>query len=84
MWLRVHVSLVKELVVAQATRYHEWHAHAKKWSLHEWHQLEAELTRERGIWGPEKVNMLLMNLVDLFSLVFTPSNCRLRYWTSIS
>ncbi|KIH42557.1 hypothetical protein ANCDUO_27458, partial [Ancylostoma duodenale] len=37
MWLRVHVSLVKELVVAQATRYHEWHAHAKKWSLHEWH-----------------------------------------------
>ncbi|KAK6038058.1 hypothetical protein COOONC_24436, partial [Cooperia oncophora] len=34
MWLRVHVSLVKELVVAQATRYHEWHAHAKKWALH--------------------------------------------------
>lgn len=55
MWLRVHISLLKELVTTQATRYHEWHAHVRKWSLHEWHQLEAELTRERGIWGPEQV-----------------------------
>lgn len=58
LWLRVHISLVKELLVAQSTRYHEWHTHARKWSLHEWHQLEAELTRERGIWGPEKASVL--------------------------
>ncbi|KAL6737025.1 hypothetical protein Aduo_010703 [Ancylostoma duodenale] len=73
MWLRVHVSLVKELVVAQATRYHEWHAHAKKWSLHEWHQLEAELTRERGIWGPEKASVL-----DKYKLDTTEGPSRTR------
>ncbi|VDM68711.1 unnamed protein product [Strongylus vulgaris] len=73
MWLRVHVSLVKELVVAQATRYHEWHAHAKKWSLHEWHQLEAELTRERGIWGPEKASIL-----DKYKLDTTEGPSRTR------
>ncbi|ETN78724.1 hypothetical protein NECAME_10189 [Necator americanus] len=73
MWLRVHVSLVKELVAAQATRYHEWHAHAKKWSLHEWHQLEAELTRERGIWGPEKASVL-----DKYKLDTTEGPSRTR------
>ncbi|PIO53974.1 hypothetical protein TELCIR_24673, partial [Teladorsagia circumcincta] len=73
MWLRVHVSLVKELVVAQATRYHEWHAHAKKWALHEWHQLEAELTRERGIWGPEKASVL-----DKYKLDTTEGPSRTR------
>ncbi|VDO22519.1 unnamed protein product [Haemonchus placei] len=62
-----------ELVVAQATRYHEWHAHSKKWALHEWHQLEAELTRERGIWGPEKASVL-----DKYKLDTTEGPSRTR------
>lgn len=55
MWVRVHTSLIKELVTAQANRYHEWHSHVRRWSLSEWHKLEADLTRERGLWGPTKV-----------------------------
>uniref|UniRef100_A0AC35ES16 BEACH-type PH domain-containing protein n=1 Tax=Panagrolaimus sp. PS1159 TaxID=55785 RepID=A0AC35ES16_9BILA len=27
MWMRVHISLLKELLRNQCTRYHEWHAH---------------------------------------------------------
>ena len=73
MWLRVHISLVRELVRAQAVRYHEWHAHVRKWSLHEWHQLEAELTRERGIWGPEKASKL-----DKYKLDTTEGPSRVR------
>ncbi|ULT96044.1 hypothetical protein L3Y34_004591 [Caenorhabditis briggsae] len=65
MWLRVHVSLIKELVRAQSTRYTEWHAHVRKWCLHDWHQWEAELTRERGIWGPERASKLEKFKLDL-------------------
>ncbi|CAI2350201.1 unnamed protein product [Caenorhabditis sp. 36 PRJEB53466] len=64
-WLRVHVSLIKELVRAQSTRYTEWHAHVRKWCLHDWHQWEAELTRERGIWGPERASKLEKFKLDL-------------------
>uniref|UniRef100_A0A8R1HLC7 WD repeat and FYVE domain-containing protein 3 n=1 Tax=Caenorhabditis japonica TaxID=281687 RepID=A0A8R1HLC7_CAEJA len=65
MWLRVHISLIKELVRAQSTRYTEWHAHVRKWCLHDWHQWEAELTRERGIWGPERASKLEKFKLDL-------------------
>lgn len=65
MWLRVHVSLIKELVRAQSIRYAEWHAHVRKWCLHDWHQWEAELTRERGIWGPERASKLEKFKLDL-------------------
>lgn len=76
MWLRVHISLLKELVTTQATRYHEWHAHVRKWSLHEWHQLEAELTRERGIWGPEQVQQSFFSKKN--------KKFRLQNWINIS
>ncbi|CAI4227406.1 unnamed protein product [Auanema sp. JU1783] len=73
MWLRVHISLIRELLQTQATRYHEWHAHVRKWSLQEWHQLEAELTRERGIWGPAKASKL-----DKYKLDTTEGTSRIR------
>ena len=73
MWMRVHVSLVKELVRAQAQRYHEWHAHARKWCMQDWHNTEAELTRERGLWGPERPSVL-----DKFELDVTEGPCRVR------
>ncbi|CAJ0936217.1 unnamed protein product, partial [Mesorhabditis belari] len=65
MWVRVHTSLVKELVTAQAARYHEWHSHVRKWSLQEWHQIEQELIRERGLWGPEQASTLEKYQLDV-------------------
>lgn len=45
MWIRVHTSLIRELVSAQCVSYHEWHSHTRKWCLQEWHSSESELTR---------------------------------------
>ncbi|CAI5448055.1 unnamed protein product [Caenorhabditis angaria] len=73
MWLKVHISLIKELLRAQSTRYDEWHAHVRKWCLHDWHQCEAELTRERGIWGPERASKL-----EKFKLDLTEGPTRIR------
>ncbi|CAD6191346.1 unnamed protein product [Caenorhabditis auriculariae] len=73
LWLRVHVSLLKELVRAQSSRYHEWHAHVRKWCMHDWHQWEADLTRERGVWGPEKASSL-----DKYKLDLTEGPSRIR------
>ncbi|CAB3409518.1 unnamed protein product [Caenorhabditis bovis] len=73
MWLRVHISLIKELIRAQSTRYNEWHEHVRKWCLHDWHHWEAELTRERGIWGPEMASKL-----EKFKLDLTEGPSRMR------
>lgn len=40
MWIRVHISLLKELMNNHCQRYHEWHAHVRKWCMHEWHNTE--------------------------------------------
>uniref|UniRef100_A0A914ZRD5 WD repeat and FYVE domain-containing protein 3 n=1 Tax=Parascaris univalens TaxID=6257 RepID=A0A914ZRD5_PARUN len=74
MWIRVHTSLIRELVRAQCMRYHEWHSHVQKWCLQEWHTLEAELTRERGLWGPQ-----LGSSLDKFALDTTEGPCRIRH-----
>lgn len=58
MWLRVHLSLIRELVKSRCQRYHEWHSHVRKWCMQEWHKTEAEFTRERGLWGPERASSL--------------------------
>ncbi|TMS39098.1 hypothetical protein L596_005675 [Steinernema carpocapsae] len=68
MWIRVHTSLLRELVRAQCHRYHEWHSHVQ-WCLHEWETVESELTRERGLWGPE---------VGKFQLDMTEGPSRVR------
>lgn len=54
MWFRVHASLLRELIRTQSQRYAELHAHVRKWSMQEWQSTESELTRERGLWGPER------------------------------
>ncbi|KHN83531.1 WD repeat and FYVE domain-containing protein 3 [Toxocara canis] len=74
MWIRVHTSLIRELVRAQCVRYHEWHSHVQKWCLQEWHALETELTRERGLWGPQVGSPL-----DKFALDTTEGPCRIRH-----
>ncbi|KAK0399841.1 hypothetical protein QR680_003241 [Steinernema hermaphroditum] len=73
MWIRVHTSLLRELVRAQCHRYHEWHSHVQKWCLHEWETGESELTRERGLWGPEVGSVL-----DKFQLDMTEGPSRVR------
>jgi WD repeat and FYVE domain-containing protein 3 len=69
----VHISLLRELVRSQCQRYHEWHAHVRKWCMQEWHSAEAELTRERGLWGPDRGSRL-----DKFQLDVTEGPCRIR------
>ncbi|VDN29256.1 unnamed protein product, partial [Gongylonema pulchrum] len=73
MWLRVHISLIRELVRTQCLCYHEWHSHVQKWCLQDWRSLETELTRERGIWGAE-----LGSSLDKFMLDMTEGPCRIR------
>ncbi|GMT24191.1 hypothetical protein PFISCL1PPCAC_15488, partial [Pristionchus fissidentatus] len=73
LWLRLHSSLLRQLVLSQSVRYHEWHSHVKKWCLHEWSSLEAQLTRERAIWGPDEACSL-----DKFRLDTTEGPGRLR------
>uniref|UniRef100_A0A915IK38 WD repeat and FYVE domain-containing protein 3 n=1 Tax=Romanomermis culicivorax TaxID=13658 RepID=A0A915IK38_ROMCU len=52
LWMKVHISLIRELVELMYTQYLQWHEHTEKWCLGEWRNLEQELTRERGLWGP--------------------------------
>ncbi|CAD5218465.1 unnamed protein product [Bursaphelenchus okinawaensis] len=73
MWMRVHVSLLKELMRTQKQRYTEWHTHVRKWCMQDWHLAEAELTRERGLWGPERKSEL-----DKYQLDTTEGPCRVR------
>ena len=73
MWIRVHVSLLREILRSQSQRYAEWHAHVRKWSLDEWQQAERELIRERGIWGPKRQSSL-----DKYALDLTEGPCRVR------
>ncbi len=73
LWMRVHVSLIKELVDLQATQYVQWHEHVEKWCLNQWHSVEQELTRERGLWGPYRGSSL-----DKWTLDSTEGPCRMR------
>uniref|UniRef100_A0A183C2A5 Uncharacterized protein n=1 Tax=Globodera pallida TaxID=36090 RepID=A0A183C2A5_GLOPA len=73
MWIRVHISLVRELIRNQCQRYHEWHAHVRKWCVQEWHYAETELIRERGLWGPNCGSAL-----NKFQLDITEGPCRIR------
>ncbi|VDN02986.1 unnamed protein product [Thelazia callipaeda] len=73
MWLRVHISLIRELIRTQCLCYHEWHSHVQKWCMQDWRSLEMELTRERGIWGAE-----LGSSLDKFMLDMTEGPCRIR------
>ncbi|KAL3072845.1 hypothetical protein niasHS_017819 [Heterodera schachtii] len=73
MWIRVHISLVRELIRNRCQRYHEWHSHVRKWSIQEWHNAETELIRERGLWGPNHGSVL-----DKFQLDITEGPCRIR------
>jgi hypothetical protein len=46
------VGLVKELVELQAKQHALTQDYVERYVLEEWLQTEAELTRERALWGP--------------------------------
>lgn len=47
-----HVSIVRDLVDMRYKQYQHGQEHMQKYVLDEWTQMETDLTRERGLWGP--------------------------------
>ncbi|XP_048248442.1 WD repeat and FYVE domain-containing protein 3-like isoform X1 [Haliotis rufescens] len=73
MWTSTHVTLVKDVVEFQHKQYLQSQQHMEKYLIEEWSQMEGELLRVRGIWGPEVSNRL-----DKWQLDMTEGPCRMR------
>lgn len=56
-----HVALVRELVELQSKTYLQSQQHVQRYVLEEWLQTESELTRERGLWGPDTPSRLALH-----------------------
>ncbi|XP_059488715.1 WD repeat and FYVE domain-containing protein 3 [Neocloeon triangulifer] len=67
------IALVRELVMAQLKHHVDTSQHMQQYLLDEWLKTEAELTRERGLWGPMKGSKL-----DKWMLDMTEGPCRMR------
>uniref|UniRef100_A0A0N4Z392 Beige/BEACH domain containing protein n=1 Tax=Parastrongyloides trichosuri TaxID=131310 RepID=A0A0N4Z392_PARTI len=52
--MKIHICFVKEAILSQISNYHEYHNHVRKWCIIDWEKNRAELTRPRGLWGPEQ------------------------------
>ncbi|XP_074647224.1 WD repeat and FYVE domain-containing protein 3-like [Tubulanus polymorphus] len=73
MWMSTHISIVKELVDAQYKQYLQTQQHMQRYLLDEWSNIETELLRERGLWGPPKNSRL-----DKWMSDPTEGPCRMR------
>lgn len=63
------VTLVKELVDVQAKQHALTQDYMERYVLEEWLQIEAELTRERALWGPFFPSKYANNMItDLFTV----------------
>lgn len=51
-WMSSHVNLLKEFVEMKRQQHQNTTQHTQRYVHQEWLQTEAELTRERGLWGP--------------------------------
>ena len=63
-----HISIVWEVVEQHGTQREQTENHLLKFSEEEWLVTEAQLTRERGLWGPEVIlasHWLIQNDTDL-------------------
>ncbi|KAK9506438.1 hypothetical protein O3M35_008379 [Rhynocoris fuscipes] len=67
------VLLVRELVEVQAKQHALTQDYVERYVLEEWLQAEAELLRERAVWGPVKPSRL-----DKWMLDMTEGPCRMR------
>ncbi|XP_073985786.1 WD repeat and FYVE domain containing 3 bchs [Rhodnius prolixus] len=67
------IQLVRELVEVQAKQHALTQDYVERYVLEEWLQAEAELLRERAVWGPVKTSRL-----DKWMLDMTEGPCRMR------
>ncbi|GFQ88429.1 WD repeat and FYVE domain-containing protein 3 [Trichonephila clavata] len=68
-----HLSVVRELVEFQSKQYQQSKQYLQKYVFNEWLQTEAELTRERALWGPP-----IGSKLDKWMLDMTEGPCRMR------
>ena len=59
-----HITIVAEVVDQHSTQRHQTEDHLLKFSEEEWLVTEGQLTRERGLWGPESESKLLKWQLD--------------------
>ncbi|XP_041911826.1 WD repeat and FYVE domain-containing protein 3 isoform X3 [Arvicola amphibius] len=72
-WMFTHIAVVRDLVDTQYKEYQERQQNALKYVTEEWCQLECELLRERGLWGPP-----IGSHLDKWMLEMTEGPCRMR------
>ncbi|XP_039614451.1 WD repeat and FYVE domain-containing protein 3 isoform X3 [Polypterus senegalus] len=72
-WMFTHIAVVRDLVAMQYKEYQERQQNALKYVIEEWAQIEYELLRERGLWGPP-----IGSHLDKFLLEMTEGPCRMR------
>ncbi|KAG8454376.1 hypothetical protein GDO86_000847 [Hymenochirus boettgeri] len=72
-WIFTHIAVVRDLVDMQYKEYQERQQNALKYVIEEWNQIEYELLRERGLWGPPIGSQL-----DKWMLEMTEGPCRMR------
>ncbi|XP_033108223.1 WD repeat and FYVE domain-containing protein 3-like isoform X3 [Anneissia japonica] len=60
-----HVAIVDDLVKLQYSQAKESQQYFQKYIQTEWNQMEVELTRERGLWGPPHGSKLDKWILDL-------------------
>ncbi|XP_038062031.1 WD repeat and FYVE domain-containing protein 3-like isoform X2 [Patiria miniata] len=73
MWTFTHISIARDLVELQFNQHLESQQHLQRYITDEWSQMEMELTRERGLWGPPCGSEL-----DKWILDMTEGPCRMR------
>lgn len=72
-WTLLQVGNVAELVSMQAKQRAQGYSFMQRYVLEEWLQIETELTRERGVWGPE-----IGSRIDKWMLDTTEGPSRMR------
>ncbi|XP_043915423.1 WD repeat and FYVE domain-containing protein 3 [Protopterus annectens] len=72
-WMFIHIAVVRDLVDMQYKEYQERQQNALRYVNEEWSQIEYELLRERGLWGPP-----IGSFLDKWMLAMTEGPCRMR------
>ncbi|XP_036194422.1 WD repeat and FYVE domain-containing protein 3 isoform X10 [Myotis myotis] len=72
-WMFTHIAVVRDLVDTQYKEHQERQQNALKYVTEEWSQIEYELLRERGLWGPP-----IGSHLDKWMLEMTEGPCRMR------
>uniref|UniRef100_A0A4W3HF18 WD repeat and FYVE domain containing 3 n=1 Tax=Callorhinchus milii TaxID=7868 RepID=A0A4W3HF18_CALMI len=72
-WMFTHIAVVRDLLDMQYKEYQERQQNALKYVTEEWAQIENELLRERGLWGPP-----IGSHLDKWMLEMPEGPCRMR------